>query len=234
MPVVGRERQVDAAVGHDLVDRLVDDPVLIGRLGEVGEIVEDDPRACGGKREDVVREVRLAAESGREGERGAGSDVVDDLQHRPAFVGVGRGGAFLDDLDPGRRKVAAQDVRRRAAQAVVAVGQHADPEAGAVEAERGPRRVRALGDVALGRDQAGGGQSGRFTDEGEIAGPGEVASAPSRATGKYPDAMVPKLAPPCSPRAFSAARSVAPSPSLAVASMTTKSPSVVPTTLPAN
>jgi len=94
MPVVGRERQVDAAVGHDLVDRLVDDPVLIGRLGEVGEIVEDDPRACGGKREDVVREVRLAAESGREGERGAGSDVVDDLQHRPAFVGVGRGGAF--------------------------------------------------------------------------------------------------------------------------------------------
>ena len=93
---------------------------------------------------------------------GARRDVVHQLHHRAPFV-ARRAGAVTehDDvggdiaahgvLGRGRRRCARHERRRVA---LVAVGEHADGDAGAVEAGGGPRIVAALGGVALADDRA--------------------------------------------------------------------------------
>ena len=91
--------------------------------------------AGGGEREDAVGKVLFAVERGIECEAGAGGDVVDDLHHRAALVGAARS-EVLEHLDVGgRRQRAVGFVGGRAAEIVEAVGQHADLDAGAVDAQ---------------------------------------------------------------------------------------------------
>ncbi len=112
-----------------------DHAVLKKRLVEIGDVVDDDFAAGGGEREDAVGKVLLAVESSIEGEIGAWRDVVDDLHHRAALVGAARG-QVLDHVDVGRRRQRAiRFVGGGAAKVIEAVGQHADPDAGAVDVQ---------------------------------------------------------------------------------------------------
>ena len=87
--VAGR-RNIGDALRFDGLNGLRDHAILEERLIKIADVVDDHLGAGIGKRKDAVGEVLLAIESGVEGEARAGRDVVDDLQHRPAFVGAAR------------------------------------------------------------------------------------------------------------------------------------------------
>ncbi len=129
--VAGGGKEDDSFRLHGL-DRLRHDAVLEERLVEIGDVVADHFAARIRERDDAVGEVLLAVEGGVEGQARAGRDIVDHLQHRPAFVGAA-GGEVLKHLN-GRWQASARLVRGRAAEIVEAVGEHADLDAGAGEA----------------------------------------------------------------------------------------------------
>ena len=162
--VVGHREVVDA-LSRDVVDRLGDDPVLVEGLGEVDDVVADDVGAVVGERVDVVREARLAEKGGRERQRGARGEVVDDLQHRPPLVRLVR--VVLEHLHRRRAparvaragevagRYVAGGVRRGAPVGVERVREHPHLDAGAVDVELGLRDVGFELGVAL-RDHARG------------------------------------------------------------------------------
>ncbi len=156
---VARRGEVRDAGRRHVVHRLRDDAVLEHRLGRVDHVVDDDVGLEAGigvrrvgeaaERADVVREVDLAAVRGGKAEPRLRRDVVHDLQHRAAFVGVDAEVALLEDGDgrrvaeriAGARQVAREDVVRRVrprAVRVVAVGHHADRDATTVDARGQP------------------------------------------------------------------------------------------------
>ena len=142
--IAGR-REVEAAVGHRRVDALGDDAVLQDPLAVVEHVVDDDVRPRRAQRLDVDRELRLAGLRRREVQVGPRREVVDDLEHRRSLVAPARlSGEHRDPL----RQVSGPLPPR---QAVHPVREHADPDAGAVDAVDQARQVRAVGDVALRR-----------------------------------------------------------------------------------
>src|SRR5262249_2562023 len=150
--------------------------VLEERLVEGADVVDDHRGAGVGQVPDALGEGRLAAGRGGEREPGAGGDVVDDLQHRPALVAAVGGGVrqHVDVVG----EVAAGHVVGRAAHggvAVVAVGEDAHGLPGAVEPEggAGPGGTGHL--VPLGGDAAGlGEQAGGGAGEAEAGQGGGV------------------------------------------------------------
>jgi hypothetical protein len=153
--VVTGGAQVADAFRGDVVDRHCDRTVLEEGLFEPGDVVDDRPgpgpsfgdRA--GQPFDVLGERFFAFEGGGEGQRGVGSEVVDDLQHRPALVipfgrplGENVDGKLLIRAGPGRSgQVTGEDVGvrvgRRSARDVEGVGEDADGLALAAELEGG-------------------------------------------------------------------------------------------------
>ena len=133
--VVARRRDVGDAFRLHGLNRLRDHAVLEERLVEIAHVVNNDFAAGGGQRKDAVGEVLLAVESRIEGQAGTRGDVVDDLHHRAPLVGAARSEVF-DHIDIGggwQRSV--RFVRGSAAEIVEAVGEHADPDAGTVDAQ---------------------------------------------------------------------------------------------------
>jgi hypothetical protein len=143
VPFVARGGEVEDAGGRDRVDRLRHDSVLEGRLVEVDDVVDDDVAPIGGQVEDVLREARLADARRRVAERRAGSEVMDDLEHRRAFVA----GARLP-----RQHVDSRQVARRlhGRQRIDAIRQRADLHSQAGGAEEASRPLRIVGLVTLG------------------------------------------------------------------------------------
>ena len=143
-----------AGVVHG-VRRLRHDAVREHRLVEVDHVVDDHVGAeLVAEREDVLRELHLSVEGAGEAELGAGSHVVDQLQHGAAFVAA-RVDALLDHGDG--REIAAGDVLRRVRTAggavVEGVRERADPGAPAIDAA-GLRRIRLLQRHGLALDAA--------------------------------------------------------------------------------
>ena len=138
MAVVAGGAEIGDALGGDGVDRLGDEAVLEERLVEIADVVDDD-LGLGrvGQGLDVVGEAELAAVGGGECQAGAGSDVVDVLQHRPAFVGAARRAVreHVDRLGLVGRSPVLVDSASPPLELIHAVGEHADGDAGAVDAE---------------------------------------------------------------------------------------------------
>ena len=92
-----------------------DDAVLVHRLAEVDDVVDDDGAALVAQAADPLCEAGLAAEGGVEGDGGAGRHVVHQLGHARALVGAG--------------DVVAHDLHLRG-QVAGALGQAVDQHAG--------------------------------------------------------------------------------------------------------
>ncbi|MBK7472499.1 MAG: hypothetical protein IPI73_19640 [Betaproteobacteria bacterium] len=89
---VGGRGKVRDAGGGDGVDGLGDDPVLERRLVEEADVVDDDGAPSLrriGQVEDVLRETR-PRDNGGEAQPRAGRQIVQDFEHRRAFVAAAR------------------------------------------------------------------------------------------------------------------------------------------------
>ena len=90
-----------------------------------------------------------------ERERSSRRHVVDDLQHRAAFVGVTCAARrVVENLDPGR-EVAACDVVLGTTPAVVAVGERAQRDAGPVDVIKRACTARVQRGISLARRRSG-------------------------------------------------------------------------------
>jgi hypothetical protein len=136
---VVRRSEEDDAFLLDRLDRFADDTRLIERFSEIEDVVADDATPCVGERKDAVGEILLADKGGVEAEIGARGNVVHDLHHRAPLIRAGGVVGVREVLQHlhlrGRRQRAVGFVRRRPAQIVEAVGQDADREACASDAE---------------------------------------------------------------------------------------------------
>ena len=163
--IVGGRRNVGDALCLDSLDGLRDDTVLEHRLVEVTHVVADHFAAGGRECENAVGEILLADVGGVERETRARRDLVHDLHHRAALVAAARR-EVLQNLDVGGGgQRAAGLVRCRAALVVEAVGDHADLDAGAVDAQAA--LVQRLLELRGGRAAGKGGRVG-----GLVARPG--------------------------------------------------------------
>ncbi len=82
--------KIGNALADDALHRLGDHSILEHRLGQIGHVIDNHLRT--GRRQilDVLRENALSAQRGVECEAGRRRRIVDDLSHRPAFVGAAR------------------------------------------------------------------------------------------------------------------------------------------------
>ncbi len=205
--VVPRGGEVGGAAGDHFVHRACDGAVLEERLFEVGDVVGDHPGAGRRQRPDVGGEGEFPGERGGEGERGAGGEVVDDLGHRPALV-LPFGFGIVEHADgrvraagaAGPRKVAAGDVAggigggKRIA--VEGVGEDADLNAAAVDAETGAGVAGVELAVALRTDRAAAVRAAhqRSQDRGDRGDLGQSAD-PAQLSRAYRDRRGPVAAP---------------------------------------
>ena len=144
---------VDGPVGDGLVDAGDDRAVLEEGLVGKADVIADDIAVKGGV-ENVDGVDHLGAGVGvGEGQAGARDEVVNDLHHGQAFgagveVVVGAGGEGL---------VGGGDVAGGLGQsdAVDAVGDDADLDAGAGQSPGGTYRIAAMHGVTLGSDRTG-------------------------------------------------------------------------------
>src|SRR5208283_1618827 len=106
--IVGRGQVGYASVDNRL-DRLGDEARLEHRIVRVGEVIDNDFRAClACQSGDVLVHAYVAIDDARgESKTRARSDMVDILRHAPAFVGADRGRGprrhVLYNLDIGRQ-----------------------------------------------------------------------------------------------------------------------------------
>ena len=125
--VPGRGEVRDAGLARR-VGRVRDRTVLEERLVEVRDVVDDDVGVVDRtQRGDLVREVEVTVEGGREREMRAGREVVHELRHRAALVGL-----------PAAREVGLHDHGRGTAARVPDPGQISGCDVG--------RRVRGRAD----------------------------------------------------------------------------------------
>ena len=175
---VSRSREIDAPLRNRRVDPLRDDVVLEDRFCNIADVVDDDVGAGVAQRLDVRRELRLPVAPCREVQVGSRREVVDDLKHRRPFVvrlsllRLGRSGLPRQHRHRGRQVARRLPLRER----IDAVGEHADPDARAVDAVLPACPVRSVGDVAFRRiDLARHRRLPRVRPECRLDGPGLTA-----------------------------------------------------------
>jgi hypothetical protein len=82
---------------------LSDDAIVEHRRIEIAHIIDDDFSFCGiCQGLNAIREIRGAEKSCVEGERGTRRNVMDNFQHRSAFVRAA-GGTVFQDINEGRQ-----------------------------------------------------------------------------------------------------------------------------------
>src|SRR5262249_36678652 len=136
---------------HHLVDRLRYYVLLVGKLPEILDIVDDNLGAGVLERDDVACEAGETVERAGECDRGAGREVVYELGHAAAFVGRS-GGSFIQNSRV-RGQIVAGDILRHGGQrrgfGIEAVRQNSDLDAGAIDAKGRARRIGVLSRVRL-------------------------------------------------------------------------------------
>ena len=127
MDWVAPSRDVDATATRRRFDRLGHEAALIDRLLIVEEVVDDDVRPGSAERLEVGREPRRSAQTGREVELAARRQVAEDRKGRRPLVPFSRlARQHRHPIPKIGRCLTGHQCRHTA-------GEHADPDAGAVD-----------------------------------------------------------------------------------------------------
>src|ERR1041385_1852083 len=128
-------RKKQRAISRNGINGAGDNAVLQSSLGEIENVVDDDVATGGSKIKDVLREIGRAAVRRSKKQLCAGSDIVDDFEHRRAFTGPRNAALPWDDCDVGRQITTGYG----AVEKIDTVGDHSDPYTTTIRSEE--RRV---------------------------------------------------------------------------------------------